>query len=89
MPRGDGTGPAGAGRRRTKGFCMGFGIPGALNQGSKILLPLEEALAVKAGETGFQIPDYPDGSVGSDIPSGVELVGFPPPALCRALSRKP
>ncbi len=34
MPRGDRTGPTGAGPRtgRMRGFCMGFGIPGTFNR---------------------------------------------------------
>ncbi|MHC1724499.1 MAG: DUF5320 domain-containing protein [Syntrophobacteraceae bacterium] len=41
MPRGDRTGPTGAGPRtgRVKGFCMGFDIPGAFNQPQDLASP--------------------------------------------------
>ena len=41
MPRGDKTGPTGAGPRtgRMKGFCMGFGIPGTFNRFQDVASP--------------------------------------------------
>ena len=41
MPRGDKTGPTGAGRGtgRTKGFCLGFGIPGTFNRSQNFVSP--------------------------------------------------
>ena len=41
MPRGDRTGPTGAGPRtgRVKGFCMGFGIPGTFNRSQNFVSP--------------------------------------------------
>ena len=58
MPRGDRTGPTGAGpgTGRMRGFCMGFGTPGTSNSSQNFASP-GEAAAVKAGATGFSIPD--------------------------------
>ena len=58
MPRGDGKGPTGAGPRtgRMKGFAW-VSVPLGLSIVLKILSSQGEAVAVKADETGFQIPD--------------------------------
>jgi hypothetical protein len=56
MPRGDGTGPTGAGpgTGRMRGFCMGFGTPGALGRSQSSAFRGRRNPAGNTGTAGWQ-----------------------------------